>query len=238
VFRRRRREDDELLDDELDAEDGAGPDEEPAPAAPARPEGPWDADDAPDDDAQRLDLGGLLVPVPEGMEVRVEVSPEGEVVAATLVRGGSAMQINAFAAPRKEGIWGEVRAEIVGSLRGSGGAAEETEGPFGTELRARVPTEVAGQGHVVQPARFLGVDGPRRFLRALVTGPAATDPVQAAALETAFRSVVVVRGKEAMAPRDPLPLRLPKDVTETGAHAEQAASLDPFERGPEITEVR
>jgi hypothetical protein len=216
------------------------PDEPPA-GAPARPQGPWDAADAPDDSVQRLDLGGLRVPVPPQTEVRVEVSPQGQVVAATLVRAGSAMQVSAFAAPRKEGIWFEVREEIAGSLREGGGSAEEVDGAWGVELRATVPTEVPGRGRQLLPARFVGVDGPRWFLRAMLTGPAATDPAAAADLEAALRDVVVVRGGDPMAVRDPLPLQLPRDVQE--AAQQQAAAAAPAvpqvpERGPEITEIR
>ena len=93
---------------------------------------------------------------------------------------------------------------------------------------------------MLAPARFLGADGPRWFVRALMSGPAATDPVQAAPFEYLFRSVVVVRGKDAMAPRDPLPLRLPTDAVIQGGPDEPSEDVDPlnpFERGPEITEI-
>jgi hypothetical protein len=205
-----------------------------------RPRGPWDAEDAPTDDVQRIDLGSLLIPAPDGTEVRVDVSPEGDVVAATLVQGDSTMQINAFAAPRRTGIWGEVRAEIAEALNGGGGRAEEADGAYGPELRAQVPAEVPGQGVQLAPARFLGVDGPRWFLRALIAGPAATDSAAGGRLESVLRDVVVVRGSEAMAVRDPLPLRLPKDVSDAAAAAaeEEARGLDMPERGPEITETR
>lgn len=204
-----------------------------------RPQGPWDAADAPADEVQRIDLGGLLVPVPEGSEVRVEVSPEGEVVAATIVQGESSMQVNAFAAPRRTGIWAEVRAEIAEALGTSGGTAEAVDGTFGQELRASVPTEVPGQGVVLAPARFLGVDGPRWFLRALLTGPAGSDPAAGTGLEAVLRDVIVVRGGEAMAVRDALPLHLPRDVEEQAAAAQPGGTgLEMPERGPEITETR
>ena len=206
----------------------------------SRPRGPWDAEDAPDDELQRIDLGSLLIPVPDGTEVRVDVSPEGDVVAATLVQGESTMQVNAFAAPRRTGIWAEVRAEIAEALNGGGGKAEEARGAYGPELRAQVPAEVPGQGVQLAPARFLGVDGPRWFLRALIAGPAATDPAAGSRLEAVLRDVVVVRGSEAMAVRDPLPLRLPSDISEAAAAAaeDEAAGLEMPERGPEITETR
>jgi len=244
VFRRRRRAEEESADlveeGTADLDDTAGAPGD-GPGGSSHPDGPWDADDAPDDEAEvtRVDLGGLRIPVRPDVELRVDMSPDGEVVAVTLVSGASAMQVNAFAAPRSAGIWAEVREEIAESLRAGGGSAEEAEGPFGTELRARVPGEVAGQGRVLQPARFLGVDGPRWFLRGLLSGPAATDPVQAAPLEELFRAVVVARGKDAMAPRDQLPLHLPRDVAQgPGEAGGQGPDINRLERGPEIAETR
>lgn len=239
LFRRGRN--DEPVDDEPVG--GAPVDDAGASArsaAPGRPTGPWDVDDV-DDEVQRLDLGAIRVPVPDGCEVRVDVQEE-QVVAATVVDGRSAIQIHAFAAPRSEGIWDEVRQEIADSLRSNGGAAEDADGPFGRELRARLPVTDPSQGQ--QPARFIGVDGPRWFLRGLMTGAASTDPQQARMLESVFRGVVVVRGGEAMAPRDLLPLRLPKDAMQqlegaAAAEPEPAKpTLDMLERGPEITETR
>lgn len=229
---------DALLVAELDAAETAAA---AVPVIPTRPTGPWDVADAPEPEegANRLDLGGLLVPVPQGTEVRVDVSPEGVVVAATIVSGNSALQVNAFAAPKTAGIWDDVRTEISAALGQTGGQAVEVQGSFGTELHAVVPTEIPDQGVVLAAARFVGVDGPRWFLRGLFTGPAATDPSVAPELELALRQVVVVRGHEAMAVRDVLPLRLPVEVTEQ--QAALAAEGDPLqlaERGPEITEVR
>jgi hypothetical protein len=232
-----------IIDSELAAEAEAGGSDEVT-----RPTGPWDAEDAPEDAMQRIDLGSLLLPVPDGTEVRVDVSPEGEVVAATMVQGDSAMQVNVFAAPKRSGIWAEVRSEIADALVQGGGSTEQVDGPYGTELQAQVPTEVPGEGTMLAPARFLGVDGPRWFLRALITGPAATDRAVASGLETVLRDVVVQRGGEAMAVRDPLPLHLPREIAEASAAAVQEASDDAEEdrpsglpmpeRGPEITETR
>ncbi|MDQ1713327.1 MAG: hypothetical protein QOE45_2777 [Frankiaceae bacterium] len=213
--------------------------------------GPYDLADLPEDDEQgRLDLGGIRVGAAPDTEIRVDVSPEGHVVSAIVVHKAGHLQLNAFAAPRREGIWNDVRTEIAESLRADNGDPREVDGAFGRELLARIPTGEAGQ---TTQARFVGVDGPRWFLRGLITGPAATDPAQGRALEEAFRNTVVVRGNDAMAPRDPLPLKLPREAAEAAAaaHAEAAASGDageqrfavddefnPFERGPEITETR
>jgi hypothetical protein len=240
--------------DDLDPEDRAaedalllaeleGEERERRAAAIARPQGPWDVGDAPELEHQRLDLGGLLVPVLPDTDVRLEVSPDGEVVAATLVHGESAVQVNAFAAPKTEGIWDEVRAEIREALNSTGGQAQDADGLLGVELRAAVPTEVPGQGVVLAPARFVGVDGPRWFLRGLVTGPAAVDDAAAVPLLEALKQVAVVRGNDPMAVRDPLPLVLPDDAVaavgeQTGEQTGEPAPLQMPERGPEITEIR
>jgi hypothetical protein len=175
------------------------------------------------------------------------------VIGAVAVLGPNAIQIGAFAAPKTAGIWEEIADEITQGLRAAGGSSEPADGPFGRELKARVPMETPQGGRTVSQARFLGVDGPRWFLRGMVQGPAATDPVQAKRLEDIFRGVVVIRGSEAMAPRDPLPLQVPRDVADQmqgaqdthdhdhdhGAEAQpQYGDLNPFERGPEITEIR
>jgi Protein of unknown function (DUF3710) len=48
----------------------------------------------------------------------------------------------------------------------------------------------------------------------VMTGPGARDPRQAPLLEETLRRLVVVRGEEAMPVRDPLPLKLPREVTD------------------------
>lgn len=243
-------EDDDEVDDVGEVGTVEPADEEP-PERRRRPEGPttgpWDEADLPPDgeSAQvgRVDLGALRVPVLDGLEIRVEVDPQGQVVAATVVDGTSLLQVGAFAAPRSFGLWDEIRAEILESLTGAGGTGEEGAGSHGPEVRAQLPGESPGQ---TLPARFIGVDGPRWFLRGLYSGPAAHDAAAATQLEAVFRDVVVVRGDEAMAPRDALVLRLPREAAEAAAGGEDddetgdetADELKPFERGPEITEVR
>jgi hypothetical protein len=208
------------------------------PGAPARPQGPWDSEDAPP--AERVDLGALQVAIPPNVELRLELNPEGQVMAVTLVHGESTAQLNVFAAPRSEGIWDEVRQEIADALNTGGGRATEETGTLGTELRAVVPNEVPGQGVVQAPARFVGVDGPRWFLRALLTGPAATDDGAARPLLEAVRGVVVVRGTDPMPAREPLVLTLPAEAQQAAQPPEEepgAPRVALPERGPEITEV-
>ncbi|MBX6372125.1 MAG: DUF3710 domain-containing protein [Acidothermus sp.] len=212
----RRRGDQEIADDgeEFDSPQADQPANAEAEAAAAEPgrRRPLDAGEVgPDADASltRLDLGGLRVPVVPGIELRVELNDQRQPIAATLVSPRGAVQLIAFAAPRSEGIWDDVRRELAESVRAGGGRAEEVPGPFGTELRA-VLRQVGPDGKTrEEQVRFVGFDGPRWFLRATFSGPAATDRAAAELLETLVLRAVVVRGTEPMAPRDPIPLRLP-----------------------------
>ena len=217
------------LDDELEGEDDDA-DEKPAGT------GPWDADEDPPA-AERLDLGALLVPMAEDIEIQVNVD-DGVYVAATIFHSESALQMQAFAASKSGTLWREVRREIVTELSEGGGSAEETDGPFGPELTAQVPVQAEDGTKGTQPARFIGVDGPRWFLRGVISGRAATEPEIAEALEAVFANVVVVRGDSAMPPRDLLELTLPREAQQALEEQQGKADFNPFERGPEITEVR
>jgi Protein of unknown function (DUF3710) len=252
MFRRRGRDaaDEAELEPEDEVEAEAAQDERLATAeAPEeRANGPWDETEVDNPLEGRVDLGGLLVPAVQGMEVRLEVSEQQQVMAITVVLGQSAIQLQAFAAPRSEGIWGDVRDDIAVEVTKQGGVIDRGVGAFGPELRARVPVRLPDGNQGVQVVRFLGADGPRWFLRAVISGQAAVQPEAAALVEQVFRNVVVVRGTQAMAPRDPIPLRLPPQAqpAETVSQAQPAdpaspyrgADLNPWERGPEITEIR
>lgn len=188
--------------------------DDPAPtagAAPAVADGPFDAADL--DPAElrtdnRIDLGGLVVSGVSGMELRLQVDEQSnEVQAVRLVLGESALELRAFAAPRSAGIWPGVRREIAAEATRMGGTATEGDGPFGPELTLVVPVQDSDGQMFSQTSRVIGVDRPRWLLLGTMFGQAALE--RDSALEDCFRRVVVVRGKEPMAPREPLPLTLP-----------------------------
>ena len=193
-------------DDDTAADSDAGPDI-----------GPYDVTEAPEG-VERLDLGSLQIPAIAGVEVRVQADAEGQVQQVILVDGESALQLGVFAAPRSEGIWDEVRADIRKQLFDDGVAVEEVDGEYGTELRARVRTPEG-----VTDLRFVGVDGPRWMVRGVYQGPAAVDPGQAGSLTECLRGLVVDRGVEAMPVREPLPLRLPREMAEQARAAQEDA---------------
>jgi len=200
--------------------------------------GPWDVADSPDDGLPRVDLGAIRLPGMPGTDLRVEIGPQQQIVAVSLVEGDSQLQVAVFAAPRAAGIWDEIREDLARSASGQGASLREVEGPFGPELAGTimaVGSPEPGQAPpppVRTPARFLGVDGPRWFLRGILTGAAAANPGAAGVLEEAFRQIVVVRGTDPMPVRDQLPLTLPADVAgelarQQAGEAADGRTLDP-----------
>ena len=239
MFRRRRSEDADR--DEFDY------DEPEQPAGVSRAEGgPWDAEES-FPALERVDLGSLQVPIGPEHEIQL-VMAEQHGAWVTIRYRESEVQIQAFAAARRGALWDDVRGEIAAEVNTAGGRSQETEGSFGIELMAQVPAEPgqgAGELGGMRLVRFVGVDGPRWFVRGLFTGPAADGGDQADLLEEVLRDVVVVRGEHPVPPREILELRLPpeaRQALEEQAAAEQenrfGGDLNPFEHGPEFTETR
>ena len=156
-----------------------------------------------------IDLGAIKILPREGLNLRLEVEEQTQrIVAVGLDYADSTLQVQPFAAPRSSGLWDETRAQIQEQISQQGGKVTEREGALGAELLAEIPA-VAGDAAVTRLARFVGVDGPRWFLRGVIGGAAATDETAAAAVEDLFRSIVGVRGGAPMPPRDLIPLRMP-----------------------------
>ena len=218
-------------------------DEEPAEEPPAEG-GPWDAAE-PYPVRERVDLGSLQIPVGPDYEIQL-VMADQHGAWVTVKHGESEMQIQAFAAARRGALWDDVRGEIADEVDRAGGTSEETQGSFGVELTAEVPAEPGQPESGLRLVRFVGIDGPRWFLRGLFIGPAAEGGEPASRLEEIFRDIVVVRGEHPVPPRDILELRLPPEAQQAFEEQQAAATeenrfrtdLNPFERGPEFTETR
>ncbi|MFT4156899.1 MAG: DUF3710 domain-containing protein [Microbacterium sp.] len=156
-----------------------------------------------------IDLGGIKILPREGLNLRLEVEEQTKrIVAVSLDYAESSLQVQPFAAPRSGGLWDETRVQLRDQVKAQGGRVEEREGSLGKELLAEVPAS-ASEGSELRLARFVGVDGPRWFLRGVIGGAAASDPEAAAKVEDLFRSIVVVRGGAPMPPRDLIPLKMP-----------------------------
>ena len=183
-------------------------------AGPALPDratlGPFDESEA-NPVRPYIDLGGIKILPREGLNLRLEVEEQTKrIVAVGLDYADSTLQVQPFAAPRSTGLWEETREQIRGQIRQQGGRVEERQGPLGPELLAEVPVVAGADGAAGKRlARFIGVDGPRWFLRGVIGGAATADVEAAAKVEDLFRSIVVVRGGSPMPPRDLIPLRMP-----------------------------
>lgn len=167
-----------------------------------------------------VDLGSLKLVPREGLNLRLEIEEgTGRVVAVAMDYLGSTLQVQVFASTRSRGLWHEVRSQLSEQIATQGGTVTEVISELGPELLCKVPTLVEG-AQIFQEVRFIGVDGPRWFLRGVIAGPAAINQEQGARLVELFKDVVVVRGQQPMPPRELMPLRVP----------EQAAGILPTQR--------
>jgi Protein of unknown function (DUF3710) len=208
--------------------------------------GPWDSSQAYPERA-RVDVGSLLIPAISGQEIGLELSDDqSRFIAVSAEIPDGKLQVRALAAPKTGGLWEDERADIVTTIRKAGGQAQETDGPFGPEVVVYEPPDPSSELTGLQPARFIGVDGPRWMLLGKISGPVAVSPEMARPLEDVFAGIVVVRGGHPAAPRDLLDILLPAEMREALAQQmaeqaeeqQQAQLLMPMDRGPEITETR
>lgn len=190
--------------DEIESSENANPraSDEQLKSAPAdrATEGPLDESEA-NPVRPYVDLGGVKILPREGLQLRLEVEEGSQrVVAVGLDYAGSTLQVQPFAAPRSSGLWHEIRDQIADQIAKQGGTIRLSVGPFGPELLAEIPATTPGQPDSTRLARFIGVDGPRWFLRGVIAGDGAVNQEAASKIEELFRSVVVVRGKTPMPP--------------------------------------
>ena len=185
------------------------------------------------------------------MELRLEIDESAQqVVGATAVIGDSAVQLQAFAAPKTLGDLGRHprRDRRVDPRPGR----HRRRGTRPARHRAAHPDAVRrpGRPHRLRPRPLRRVDGPRWFLRAVFSGRAAIDDEAAAPLLEVVREHR--RGPrrrprwhparccvlQAARSEDAAPEPTPRSGDDGAEPARATDDLKPFERGPEITEVR
>lgn len=196
----------------------------PEPAVLGSPEpaeelqGPFDIDDF-DDPAvatlARLDLGSVLVPMPEGAQVQVELTETGVPSAVWLVTANGRFNIAAYAAPKSAGLWREVAAELADALRKDSANVTIVDGPWGREVI----------GTATGAVRFIGVDGYRWMVRCVVNGAHETMEALTEQARNALADTVVRRGDTPLPVRTPLQVQLPEPMAEQlrAAAAQQAS---------------
>jgi hypothetical protein len=202
----------------------------------AKPSGPRDVSEVEEDladDPAIVDLGALQVKLRQGVDLRLNTDPSsGAVIAVVFGVSDASVELRAFAAPRSGGSWEGVRAEIIAEFAKRGGTARERDGEYGPEVLAALPVTLPDGRQGAQPSRIVGIEGARWLLRATFLGKAAVAPDPDGVLESAVRDVVVVRGSEPMAPREPLPLRLPPNAQLEPAQQQPPQQIPPQQQGP------
>lgn len=183
------------------------------------PDGPFDIDDFDDPEQAslaRLDLGSVLLPMPETGQLQVEVSESGAPSAVWIVTPSGRYTIAAFAAPKSAGLWREVASELADALRKDSHKVTIKDGPWGREV-----VGTSGGGVV----RFIGVDGYRWMIRCVVNGTEETIDEVTDFARNALDDTVVRRGDTPLPVRTPLPVTLPEPMAaQLRAAAEQAAA--------------
>ena len=217
--RRSDKDDDEQTPDEA----VAAPDDVAAAADPVDDEfdeeldGPFDIEDFDDPsvaELARLDLGSVLIPMPEAGQLQVELTETGVPSAVWVVTPNGRFTIAAYAAPKTGGLSREVAAELAESLRNDSAQVSIKDGPWGREV-------VGTASGVV---RFIGVDGYRWMIRCVVNGPQENSETLAQEARNALGDTVIRRGETPLPVRTPLSVQLPEPMAaQLQAAAEQAA---------------
>ncbi len=209
--------DDDVDDDELD--------------------GPFDIEDFDDPAAAahaRLDLGSVLIPMPEAGQVQVELTEGGVPSAVWVVTPNGRFTVAAYAAPKSSALWREVATELAESLRKDTPEVRIEDGPWGREVVGSAPAGVV---------RFIGVDGYRWMIRCVVNGPQQTIDALSDQAREALADTVVRRGNTPLPVRTPLPVQLPEPMAEQlrvaaqQQAAAQAAAQQQQQQPPETQPV-
>lgn len=177
--------------------------------------GPFDIDevDLDADDTTRLDLGTIVVTPFEKMKMQLQVDKTKQKVQAILVAdGASALEVAAFAGPMRTSLLPEIRDEIIAATEREKGKVQVVSGPFGAELRRRLPVTDPKGNPAIHVSRTWLVSGPGWVLRGVLMGRAALEPDNEEAQLTLFEffsNLVVRRGTSPAAPGSLLPMTVP-----------------------------
>ncbi|MEU9709567.1 MULTISPECIES: DUF3710 domain-containing protein [unclassified Streptomyces] len=154
--------------------------------------GPWDISEIDIENLDLVDMGGIMVPSAPGMSC-LPVEVDGEMLAATLVQGDTALQLQAFNA-NSATVWNAVRADMISKMRAQGNSAETWVDRAGIEIRATISVVTEPGVIRVREIRVLGSDGPGWMLRAVVSGAGAAAGGDDGWAYKTFLGAVVVPG--------------------------------------------
>ncbi|MBM7825495.1 hypothetical protein JOD55_001322 [Arcanobacterium pluranimalium] len=154
-----------------------------------------------------IDAGALKIPAVSGATLQFTTDPTQEhVLGVVYMKDDSVLQLQVFAAPKTRGLWDEIRLDMRTSIAAQGGSSQEIDSPLGKGLLAQMPVANSKE---FAPHLFLGVDGPRWFMRVTLYGRAGFDSNAAVQMLSILEDVVVERGAEPHPPRELLTLKIP-----------------------------
>ncbi len=206
-----------LLDDASADEAGDG-----GPAGPFDPraDGPFDADevDLDADAVKRVTFGPLVITPFDGLNLQLHGDPQTNTIQALLAAyGDSGLELALFAAPRTGGLAAELREETIEEATQAGGHAEESDGPFGPEIRRVLPVEGPEGEQLFHVSRIWLVEGQRWLLRGTLMGRAGMvdgENEPADLFVEFFRNVVVNRDDEPRVPGELIHLAVPDNAAQ------------------------
>ncbi|MGJ4095993.1 DUF3710 domain-containing protein [Corynebacterium macclintockiae] len=173
--------------------------------------GPFDGDtvnfedfDFSDFSAGALDLGSMVIPVPRGGGVIVEMGPEGPQMIHLQVDSGRLTPV-AFAAPRNGDLWAETIDETVAGMTKDGLEVHLEDGPWGQEICA-----VAGEGQM----RIIGANGPRWMFRMTLAGEKSKAEDLALIAREIVARTFIRRGNDPIPAGHALPVLMPPPLQE------------------------
>ena len=163
-----------------------------------------------------------------GFEVQLNLAGD-QIVGAVVLLEESALQVHAFAAPKRSGMWDEVRAELAEGVKTPAARRRSVRGRSASSWPGRFPSRAESPGRPLPRDRR-----PALVPRAVITGVAARRGGGRAA-GGVVRDIVVVRGDEPMAPKEAIALRLPpeaRNATEQQPTVDDLPGSQPFRAWP------
>lgn len=163
-------------------------------------------------DISYIKFGSLWIPQIHGLDVTAELASNNkDLLSLSLVYNDSIAKVELFAAAKIHNSWTDTRAELAARLEETKVQPKISNGFFGPELSAVMPTFDQSGNAIVQAVKFLGIDGDRWFMRITVSGLAATQDQVMADLNQIISKLVVDRGDEPMSHGSRLMLTFPTD---------------------------
>ena len=156
-----------------------------------------------------IDMGAILFPAVQGMQLRTQVADDG-----TTVLGNSGIQMSVAAAPRSGGVWEELREEIRKGFEEQNAKVADIRTRYGDELLVDMPMQMPDGRSATSRMRILGREGDRWFARIDILGPAAANAEAGVDIEKVIDRIVVHRDDHPRTRLELLPVRLPVGAQE------------------------